>query len=89
MFCKFAERKTIDRLYFALPDSKCEKDDQLFYFLELAYWIMALSKPDKKKEKLPIYTKTLIDWKSPLDASRKLLEDLKGYGLKLEEVEAS
>jgi len=44
---------------------------------------MALSKPDKKKDKLAIYTKTLIDWSSPDSACEKLLTDLAGYGVKL------
>lgn len=46
---------------------------------------MALSKPDKKKDKLPVYTKTLIDWSSPEAACKKLLNDLDDYGVKPEE----
>jgi|LakMenE18May11ns_1017448.scaffolds.fasta_scaffold7965982_1 hypothetical protein len=82
-FCKAAERKPFHKLYFALEDSKGEANNQLFYFLELSYWIMALSKPDKKKDKLAIYTKTLIDWSSPESACKKLLTDIGGYGVKL------
>lgn len=64
-FCRAAERKPFHKLYFALQDQQQKEENyQLFYFLELAYWIMALSKPDKKKDKLAIYTKTLIDWSS-------------------------
>jgi len=63
-FCKHAERKPLNKLYFAVKDEKDKENDQLYYFLELAYWIMALSKPDRKKDKLPVYTKTLIDWRS-------------------------
>jgi hypothetical protein len=44
---------------------------------------MALSKPEKKKEKLAIYTKTLIDWSSADSACQKLLADLAGYGVKV------
>lgn len=44
---------------------------------------MALSKPDRKKDKLAIFTKTLIDWSSPEAACKKLISDLTGYGLKL------
>lgn len=46
---------------------------------------MALSKPDRKKDKLAVYTKTLIDWSSPEGACRKLLGDLEDYGVKGEE----
>ena len=46
---------------------------------------MALSKPDKKKDKLAVYTKTLIDWSSPEGACKKLLTDLEDYGVKAEE----
>ena len=45
---------------------------------------MALSKPDKKKDKLALFTKTLIDWSSADSACKKLIADLTGYGLKLE-----
>ena len=44
-FCKLAGKKPIHKLYFALPDPSSKDNSQLFYFLELAYWIMALSKP--------------------------------------------
>jgi serine/threonine protein kinase len=85
-FCKAAERKPINRLYFALEDQNPnEENGQLNYFLELAYWIMALSKPDKKKDKLAVYTKTLIDWSSAEAACKKLLNDLSDYGLKGED----
>ena len=47
---------------------------------------MALSKPQKNKEKLAIYTKSLIDWDSPQGACSKLLVDLTAYGVKLDEV---
>ena len=61
IFTKAAERKAIHRQYFAIEDTNTkEENGQLNYFLELAYWVMALSKPDKKKDKLAIYTKTLI-----------------------------
>ena len=46
---------------------------------------MALSKPDKKKDKLAVYTKTLIDWSSADAACQKLLTDLEDYGVKAEE----
>lgn len=46
---------------------------------------MGLSKPDRKKDKLAVYTKTLIDWSSPEGACRKFLKDLEGYGIKVEE----
>ena len=59
-----------------------EPNGQLNYFLELAYWIMALSKPDKKKDKLAVYTKTLVDWSSPESGCKKLLTDLEDYGVK-------
>ena len=47
---------------------------------------MALSKPQKNKEKLALYTKANIDWDSPQSACRKLLVDLSGYGVKIDEV---
>lgn len=47
---------------------------------------MALNKPEKKKEKLAIYSKTNIDWSTPQNACRKLLVDLTGAGIKLEEI---
>ena len=64
-FCKIAEKKPIHKFYFALADPASKDNDQLYYFLELCYWIMGLSKLDKKKDKLALYTKTNIDWKSP------------------------
>lgn len=48
---------------------------------------MALAKPDKKKEKLPLYTKTQIDWKSPDNACRKLFVDLNGAGIKFDDID--
>lgn len=89
MFCKFAERKPLHKLYFALEDNSGEANNQLYYFLELSYWIIALSKPDKKKDKLPIYTKTLINWNTPEDACSKFLLDLEGYGIKFEDIEVN
>jgi len=85
-FTKPAEKKPIHKQYFAIEDTNMkEENGQLNYFLELAYWIMALSKPDKKKDKLAIYTKTLIDWSSPEASCQKLLIDLGDYGVKPEE----
>ena len=84
-FCKVAERKPINRLYFALEDRACEEGGQLNYFLELAYWVMALSKPEKKKDKLALTVKALIDWSSAEAGCRKLLVDVADYGLKVEE----
>lgn len=55
------------------------------YFLELCYWVMALSKPDKKKDKLALTVKALIDWSSPESGCKKLLSDIEDYGLKIEE----
>ena len=83
-FCKAAERKPIHKFYFAIEEGK--REDQLYYFIELCYWIMALSKPQKNKEKLALYTKSNIDWDSPQAACRKLLVDLSGYGVKIDEV---
>ena len=86
LFCKAAERKPIHKQYFAIVDTTTKDENgQLYYFLELAYWVMALSKPDKKKEKLAIYTKTLIDWSSTEAACSKLLADLEDYGVSGEE----
>lgn len=48
-FCPAAERKQINRFYFAFEDPNSKENDQLFYFLELCYWIMALSRPEKNK----------------------------------------
>jgi NIMA (never in mitosis gene a)-related kinase len=49
-FCKVAERKPMHKLYFALEDrEQKEEHAQLYYFLELGYWVMGLSKPEKKK----------------------------------------
>ena len=47
---------------------------------------MGLSKPQKNKGKLAVYTKSLIDWSSPSAACRKLLVDLSGHGVKIEEL---
>jgi hypothetical protein len=44
---------------------------------------MALSKPEKKKDKIAIYSKVNIDWSTPQNACRKLLADLGGVGIKL------
>ena len=46
---------------------------------------MALSKPEKKKEKLALTIKALIDWSTPESGCKKLLSDIEDYGLKVEE----
>jgi hypothetical protein len=43
---------------------------------------MSLSKPNQKKDKLALYSKTLIDWKSPQDACSKFIIDLSNFGVK-------
>ena len=43
---------------------------------------MSLNKPNQKKDKLAIYSKTLIDWKSPENACIKFISDLKNNGIK-------
>lgn len=86
-FCKAAERKPINKFYFALEDHGSKENDQLFYFLELTYWVMALCKPEKKKEKLAILSKTNIDWSTPQNACRKLLVDLGAAGVKMDEID--
>jgi hypothetical protein len=48
---------------------------------------MSLNKPNQKKEKLAIYSKTLIDWKSPENACIKFISDLNNYGVKTENIE--
>lgn len=85
-FCKAAERKPINKFYFALPDYDSGEGEQLNYFLELCYWILGLSKPDKKKDKLAMYTKTQIDWSSPENACRKLLTDLMAINIRMDEL---
>ena len=86
-FCKVTERSPIHKFYFALEDTSSKNNEQLYYFLELCYWIIGLSKPDKKKDKLALYTKTNIDWKSPQNACRKLFVDLNGQNLKMDEID--
>lgn len=86
-FCRAAERKPINKYYFALEGENGKQNDQLFYFLELCYWVMALSKPEKKKDKLAIFSKTNIDWSTPQNACRKLLVDLSGAGIRLQQLE--
>ena len=43
---------------------------------------MSLSKPNQKKDKLALYSKTLIDWKSTHDACSKFVTDLTNFGVK-------
>ena len=43
-FCKIAEKKPIHKFYFALADPASKDNDQLYYFLELCYWIMGSNK---------------------------------------------
>ncbi len=81
-FCKPAERKPINRFYFAIQDPQSNQNYQIFYFLELSYWIMYLNKPNQKKDKLAINSKTLIDWKSPEKACIEFISDLKNNGIK-------
>eukprot|EP00919_Chromeraceae_sp_WS-2016_P067358 GHVR01159168.1.p1 GENE.GHVR01159168.1~~GHVR01159168.1.p1 ORF type:complete len:170 (+),score=12.61 GHVR01159168.1:324-833(+) len=85
-FCKLLDKKPIHKFYFAIQDNNIEEDAQLFYFLELSYWIMGLSKPDKKKDKLALYTKTLIDWSSSENACRKFFSDIRSAGIKFEDI---
>lgn len=82
-FCKAAERKPINKFYFALEDGNSKDNDQLYYFLELCYWVMALSKPGQKKDKIAIISKANIDWNSAESACRKLLNDLENVGIHL------
>ena len=84
-FCKVAERKPVHKVYFALQSFKEEENSQLFYFLELSYWIMGLSKPNQKKDRLALTTKTYIDWTSPEAACKKFLSDLEAYGIKVDD----
>jgi len=60
-----AEKKPINRFYFAIKDMSSRQNEQLFYFLELSYWVMSMNKPSQKKEKAALISKTMIDWKSP------------------------
>ena len=46
-FCKTAEKKPISKFYFAIQDPQSNQNNQLFYFLELCYWIMSLNKPNQ------------------------------------------
>ena len=48
-FCNVAEKKPINRFYFAIKDMSSRQNEQLFYFFELSYWIMSMSKPSQKK----------------------------------------
>lgn len=48
---------------------------------------MSLSKPNQKKDKLALYSKTLVDWKSPQNACIKFIADLNNYGVKTESIE--
>jgi hypothetical protein len=43
---------------------------------------MYLNKPNQKKDKLAINSKTLIDWKSPEKACIEFISDLKNNGIK-------
>ena len=46
---------------------------------------MGLSKPNQKKDRLALTTKTYIDWTSPEAAAKKFITDLEGYGIKVDE----
>jgi hypothetical protein len=46
---------------------------------------MGLSKPNQKKDRLALTTKTYIDWTSPDAACRKFLIDLESYGVKVDD----
>jgi len=48
---------------------------------------MSLGKQNQKKDKLALYSKTQIDWKSPENACIKFISDLNNYGVKTEEIE--
>jgi hypothetical protein len=48
---------------------------------------MSLQKATSQKmEKLAVYSKSLIDWKSPDNACKKFLNDLNSYGVKFEDI---
>ena len=46
---------------------------------------MGLSKPNQKKDRLALTTKTYIDWTSPEAACKKFLSDLEAYGIKVDD----
>jgi hypothetical protein len=48
---------------------------------------MSLNKANQKKEKVALYSKTLVDWKSPQNACIKFISDLNNYGVKTESIE--
>lgn len=83
-FCRVTERKPVHRFYFAVQDTACEPNDQLFHFLEIGYWLMNLSKVDRSKEKAAVQAKTMIDWKSVEGACNKFLTDVQTFGIKHE-----
>jgi hypothetical protein len=85
-FCKPAEKKPINKYYFALVDPNSKEHHQLYYFIELCYWIMALSKSTQKKNKIAIISKANIDWNSPKSACKKLLTDLESVGIRIDEI---
>jgi hypothetical protein len=45
---------------------------------------MGLSKLDRKKDKLALYSKTNIDWSTPKQACKKFISDLAAINVKTE-----
>lgn len=63
-FCKLSGHKPINKFYFAIED-KSPDNAQFYLFLEMCYWLMNLSKPDRSREKCVTQAKSMIDWKDP------------------------
>ena len=80
-FCRLTDHRPIHKLYFALED-KAVDHAQLYYFLEICYWLMALPKLDRSRDKCATQAKSMIDWRSSEDACTKFLKDLSSFGVK-------
>ncbi|CAD8202906.1 unnamed protein product [Paramecium pentaurelia] len=78
-FCVPLKKKPISKYFFSL-DENVNSSYRFYYFVDLCYWLMNL--PKQKKNKLAQHIKYSNNLE---DTARKLLLDIKAWGIKLPE----
>ncbi|KRX05851.1 Protein kinase-like domain [Pseudocohnilembus persalinus] len=81
-FCKPLNKKPISKVFFAISEQVTENaSEKFFYFAELCYWIINISKKGKVKAQQDISTQ--LNYDTVDECAQKLLMDLKNWGIKL------
>ncbi|CAD8192594.1 unnamed protein product [Paramecium octaurelia] len=79
-FCIPLKKKPVSKYYFSL-DENVNQNQRFYYFVELCYWLMSLPKQKKNKMAQPIK----LNYHNVEETARKLLVDIKAWGIKLPE----